>query len=148
MEVDTEDQDSISFHLLKRCEELGNDNCDYCDPIFEGKQNDSDFHRESSSSSYRSSEAVYLRTIISKIEFSSCGCADVKSKKCGKLKLPCKPDDLMKNIFKVDKDFVDLCLMPVRRKFDESIFNLCCHLNDILMRMDGKINDSKKVLIK
>lgn len=107
------------------------------DSISKTKRSDSDFQRESTSSSYQAnSEAVYLRTTISRVQFSSCGCVDVvKSKKCGKLKLPCKADDLIRNIYKVHQNFQHFSLVTIKKKFD----HVCSQLNDILINIDGKI---------
>ncbi|XP_026829920.1 uncharacterized protein LOC113563066 [Ooceraea biroi] len=58
-----------------------------------------------------------------------------------RLRLPCKPSDLIQCIFEIDPFLDESCLM--RRKFQVSMYNVCSCLNDSLGKLGVKVTKSK-----
>ncbi|XP_076181174.1 uncharacterized protein LOC143153640 [Ptiloglossa arizonensis] len=58
--------------------------------------------------------------------------------KATSLSLPCKPSHLIVRIFEADPSLSDSCLVLMRRKFENSVRNVCSCLNDVL----GKLEDA------
>ena len=99
----------------------------------------SEVAKSSVPSSQKKLGAEHLRISITKVQFSTCGCVDVlRPKKFRRLKLPCKSEDLIKMIFKVDKSLPHSCLVPITKKFEEALHNISSCLNDILNRTESK----------
>ncbi|KAG7204494.1 hypothetical protein KM043_004924 [Ampulex compressa] len=59
-----------------------------------------------------------------------------KPMKVGWLKLPCQPRCLTIRIFEADPSLSDSCLIVMRRKFENGVYNACSCLNGILRNAD------------
>lgn len=154
VEVGTEDQECLPCKNLKirACHDPNNEN-DFeteTSSTFKIRRANSnqEITKSSGSCSHKKSGTEYLRLSISKIQFAACGCVDViRPKKIRRLRLPCKSEDLIRKIFKVDKSLPHSCLTPIRKKFDEAVHNISSCLNDVLSRTDSKFSDQNFNLI-
>lgn len=84
-----------------------------------------------------------LKLIVRKIHLEDYGCPTLSRPLITRLPLPCKPSDLISQIFEADPSLTESCLIVMRRKFQLSMRNVCSCLNDVL----GKLNVEASRLI-
>ncbi|XP_011641131.1 uncharacterized protein LOC105429694 [Pogonomyrmex barbatus] len=75
-----------------------------------------------------------LKIIVHKMYLDDYECMTVSS--FNVVPLPCKPSHLIKRIFEADPSLSESCLIVMKRKFQDSMYNVCSCLNDVL----GKLN--------
>ncbi|XP_012539783.2 uncharacterized protein LOC105838629 [Monomorium pharaonis] len=55
------------------------------------------------------------------------------------LSLPCKPSNLINRIFEADPSLTESCLIVMKKKFEDSMYNVCSCLNDSLEKLNVKL---------
>ncbi|XP_011867671.1 PREDICTED: uncharacterized protein LOC105561908 [Vollenhovia emeryi] len=80
-----------------------------------------------------------LRIIVHKVYLEDYKHSTFSSFNVTRLPLPCKPSNLIRRIFKADPSLTECCLIVIKRKFENSMYNICSCLNSILEKFNAKL---------
>lgn len=77
-----------------------------------------------------------LKIIVHKTHLNDYECSTFLSSNVTRLPLPCKPSNLIRRIFEADPSLTESCLIVMKRKFEDSMYNVCSCLNSILEKLN------------
>jgi len=80
-----------------------------------------------------------LKIIVHKIYLEDYKYSIFSSSNISRLSLPCKSSNLIKRIFEADPSLIESCLIVMKRKFQDSMYNVCSCLNSILEKLNIKL---------
>lgn len=80
-----------------------------------------------------------LKIIVHKIYQEDYKCSTFSSFNVTHLPLPCKPSNLIRRIFEADSSLTESCLIVIKRKFENSLYNVCSCLNSVLEKLNFKL---------
>lgn len=80
-----------------------------------------------------------LKIIIHKVHQKDYKCSTFSSFNVTFLPLPCKPRNLIRRIFEVDSSLTESCLIIIKQKFENNIYNVCSCLNNVLGKLNIKL---------
>lgn len=80
-----------------------------------------------------------LKIIVHKIYQEDYKCSTFSSFNVTHLSLPCKPSNLIRRIFEADSSLTESCLIIIKRKFENSMYNVCSCLNNVLENLNLKL---------
>lgn len=78
-----------------------------------------------------------LKIIVHKVYQESYKCSSFN---LTRLSLPCKPSNLIRRIFEADSSLTESCLIVIKQKFENSMYNICSCLNSVLEKLTIKLS--------
>lgn len=88
-------------------------------------------------------KSLKLKIIVYKIYLEEdYKCSTISSFNVTRLPLPCKPSNLVRQIFKANPSLTESCLIVIKQKFENSMHNVCSCLNSILEKLNIKLTKS------
>ncbi|XP_011702193.1 PREDICTED: uncharacterized protein LOC105458522 isoform X2 [Wasmannia auropunctata] len=114
--------------------------------VTNGSQNDStnkinkSFNEKScNTESKKIRNDLKLKIIVHKVYLRDYKYSTFSSFNVTRLPLPCKPSNLIRQIFEADPFLTESCLIVMKRKFEDSMYNVCSCLNSVLEKLDNKL---------
>ncbi|XP_020296864.1 uncharacterized protein LOC109861574 isoform X2 [Pseudomyrmex gracilis] len=89
---------------------------------------------------------VSLKLVMRKLHMEDCSCSTLSNLVISRLRLPCKPSDLIGRIFEADPSLSESCLIVIKRKFQADVRNLCSCLNDVLEKLSVEFTNTSSRL--
>jgi len=80
-----------------------------------------------------------LKIIVHKVYLEDYKYSTFSSSNITRLSLPCKSSNLIRRIFEADPSLTESCLIVMKRKFQDSMYNVCSCLNSILEKLNIKL---------
>jgi len=80
-----------------------------------------------------------LKIIIHKVQIEDHEYSTFSSVNITRLSLPCKPSNLIRRISEVDPSLTESCLIVMKRKFEDSMYNVCSCLNSVIEKLNIKL---------
>jgi len=80
-----------------------------------------------------------LKIIVHKVYLEGYKYSTFLSSNITRLPLPCKSSNLIRRIFEADPSLTESCLIVMKRKFKDSMYNVCSCLNNILEKLNIKL---------
>ncbi|KYQ50599.1 hypothetical protein ALC60_10307 [Trachymyrmex zeteki] len=77
-----------------------------------------------------------LKIIIHKVQIEDHEYSTFSSANVTRLSLPCKPSNLIRRIFEADPSLTESCLIVMKRKFEDSMHNVCSCLNSVIEKLN------------
>lgn len=111
-----------------------------------GSQNDSTnktnrfFNEKSCNTQSKSIQnGLKLKIVVHKTYLENYEYSTFLSSYVTRLPLPCKPSNLIRRIFEANPSLTESCLIVMKRKFEDSMYNVCSCLNSILEKLNFKL---------
>ncbi|XP_011065227.1 PREDICTED: putative uncharacterized protein DDB_G0282133 [Acromyrmex echinatior] len=77
--------------------------------------------------------------IIHKVQIEDHEYSTFSSINITRLPLPCKSSNLIRRIFEADPSLIESCLIVMKRKFEDSMYNVCSCLNSVIEKLNIKL---------